>query len=168
MYLLFYNNYHYDIIFTFADWQDLESIYFNPLYISDPSTRPSITSIDDTIRILSIILDLFDSTLNITAREVLCTTTYVEDLTTHILLSMDSGEFDDIQEFTGIMMVRFRVSGQIYNAKDCYIFLKIILNSKPIHNFLGMFVLIVYAIFLGFPNMVMKFNNFDIFSSSIL
>ena len=86
--------------------QDLELIYFNDFYISDPSTRPTYRTAEDTMKILGVILDSFDTVENITEREILCTATYVDDLAVYMFLRYDSGELGSYSEMVQILMVR--------------------------------------------------------------
>ena len=84
-------------------------IYFNDLYISDPSTRPTFISAEETLRIMSVVLDIFDldleSTVNITAWEILCTATYIDDLAVQVFLGFDSGDLGTFEELQQVMMV---------------------------------------------------------------
>ncbi|XP_041454425.1 uncharacterized protein LOC121407425 [Lytechinus variegatus] len=85
----------------------IEDTYFNSDYMLNTTTRPDLTTLssDELLQILSVVIDVLDdSSVNITTREVLVTTAFMQDLTATILLEMSENELTaDFGEFESVM-----------------------------------------------------------------
>lgn len=98
-------------------------MYFNGDFMLNTTTRPDMTvlSADELLQILSVVIDVLDdSNVNLTTREVLVTTAFMQDLTAAILLEMSENDLTgDFGEFESVMSVCLQFLFSVHPKLSC-------------------------------------------------